>query len=171
MCGISFTNATRDARSTFDFTPARGLRRDLQFGVSSGLTRHVWAAVEALPPSTCLYSKALIVGIACLDLACHTPRLQRPKSVSFCPKRWNRGGSQIWVELASDQRPFRAVRVVPIAGSALLAAPISGYIPILSRLKTSRARSRVFAPEESRSARDRRAWPLVCGAGADLLGV
>jgi hypothetical protein len=38
--------------------------------------------------------------------------------------------------------------------------------PILSRLKTSRARAHIFAPEESRSARDRRTRPLVCWAGA-----
>src|SRR4029077_18310851 len=62
----------------------------------------------------------------------------------------------------------RAARAVPIAVSPLLVCPISGHLPILSKLRTSRALARVYrASDRPMSARHRdlvqrrvsRAWP------------
>jgi hypothetical protein len=69
----------------------------------------------------------------------------RPTSVKGCSRR-------------ADRRP----------GASGLPQSADIFRYLLSRLKKTRARARVFAPEESRSARDRRTRPLVCRAGTDL---
>jgi hypothetical protein len=82
------------------------MARDLRFGASSGVARHVWVAVEVLLPLACLYSKVLACGPSgarSLDLSCHAPQLQKPKSMSRLLRRWNWGDSQI----AADLAPYR----------------------------------------------------------------